>query len=70
LATLPWQCGVGDLGMQTREHELDNLAMWTGQISEIKLAKQKNSNLAKLNISETDQENLKIPKQMVLMAHG
>jgi hypothetical protein len=41
--------------------------MWTGQISEIKLAKEKNSNLAKLNASETDQENLKIPKQMVIM---
>ncbi len=67
LATLPWQCGVGDLGLQTWQHELDNLAMWTGQISEIKLAKEKNSNLAKLNASETDQENLKIPKQMVIM---
>jgi hypothetical protein len=45
--------------------------MWTGQSSEIKLAKQKNSNVdfaiwQSLNTSETDQENLKIPKQMVL----
>jgi hypothetical protein len=44
--------------------------MWTGKISKIKLAKQKNSNLAKLTTSETDQENLKIPKKMVLMAYG
>jgi hypothetical protein len=45
LVTLRWQCGVGDLGMQTWQHELDNLAIWTGQISEIKLAKQKSSNV-------------------------
>jgi len=34
-----WEC------RHDRQHELDNLAMWTGQFSEIKLAKQKNSNV-------------------------